>query len=137
MAHYLILDLKRIHHPDGDVIKGLDKNLPQYKNFGESYYSYVTKGKIKAWRLHQKITNNIVVVKGRLNINIVDRFRNASSIIVDSKDPKLITIYPHTWYGYEAIGGSDVLIHNITDMPYDEKEVERCELKELEGIWNK
>lgn len=137
MSNYLIFDLKRIKHPDGDLIKGLDKNFPHYSDFGESYYSYVTDGKIKAWRLHQRITNHIVVIKGKLNVNIIDESKKVRSIIIDSNKPKLLIIYPKNWYGYQAIQGSDVLIHNITNLPYEEDEVERFELKQFEGIWYK
>ena len=135
LSDFLICDLKRIKHKDGDLIKGLDRNSPQYTDFGESYYSYVTKGKIKAWRLHTTITNNIVVVMGKLNINIIDKSKKVKSIIIDSEVPKLLTIYPFTWYGYEAVGYSDALIHNITNLPYDEGEIKRSEIKKFDGIW--
>ena len=136
-SKFNVKNLKAIKHVDGDLIKGLSSNFEQYDSFGESYYSYVNLGKKKAWRLHTILTNNMVVLLGRLNVNIFQGLKQADSIILDSKIPRLLTIYPDTWYGFEAIGSSDVLIHNITNMPYDENEVRRCELSTFEGIWYK
>ena len=133
--NFLISDLKRIKHKDGDLIKGLSRASAQYAGFGESYYSCVKQGKIKAWRLHTQITNNMVIVQGELNVNLVDKFKRVKSIKINSDNTKLLTIYPYTWYGFEAVGASDAIIHNITNFPYTESEIRRSDLKTFEGVW--
>ena len=133
----VITNLKRILHNDGDLIKGLKNSDKKFINFGESYYSWIISGKIKAWRSHKKITNNLVIVNGSINLNIIREDGISESIIVESLQPQLITIFPNTWYGFEAISSCDALIHNITDYEYNEDEILRMDLDAFEGVWKK
>lgn len=134
---YSLTDLKYIKHDDGDLIKGLKSSDKQFFNFGESYYSWVISGKKKAWRMHKKITNNFVIINGTININIIRDDGLPDSIIAESAEAQLITIFPHTWYGFEAISPCDALIHNITDYEYSEDEILRKDLDAFEGVWKR
>ena len=44
----VITDLKRIPIPDGDILHGMKKTDDGYSDFGEIYFSYILKDKIKA-----------------------------------------------------------------------------------------
>lgn len=49
----VITNLKRISVPDGDILHGMKKTDVGYKDFGEIYFSYILKDKIKAWKIHK------------------------------------------------------------------------------------
>ena len=55
----VITNLKRISVPDGDILHGMKKTDVGYKDFGEIYFSYILKDKIKAWKIHKKMTLNL------------------------------------------------------------------------------
>jgi hypothetical protein len=132
---YILTKLTRITHPSGDIIKGLKSSDESLKCFGESYYSWVRSGTKKAWRYHNEITNNFVVLSGYLNINVISHGNQAKSIPIKSSQDLMVTLYPNTWYGFEAIGDEDVLIHNITDKVYCESEIKRKNISEFDGRW--
>ena len=43
-----------------------------FKGFGEAYFSQINPGAIKAWKLHLKMTMNIVVPIGEVNFVFID-----------------------------------------------------------------
>ncbi|PJZ27789.1 dTDP-4-dehydrorhamnose 3,5-epimerase, partial [Leptospira kmetyi] len=53
--------LKEIFDPKGSVLHMIRADDPEYKGFGECYFSEVNPGAIKAWKLHTKQTQNFTV----------------------------------------------------------------------------
>ena len=64
----IITHLKRIHVSNGDVLHGMKKTDDGYTDFGEIYFSYILKNKIKAWKIHKKMTLNLTCIKGKIKI---------------------------------------------------------------------
>jgi len=133
--NYKISRLIRISHPDGDILKGIKLSDNIISSFGESYYSWINRGKRKAWRYHKKITNNFIVLNGDLNINIINKIGNVESICIKSSQNLMFTLFPKTWYGFECVSDCDVLINNIIDQEFNEDEILRKSIEEFEGKW--
>jgi dTDP-4-dehydrorhamnose 3,5-epimerase len=57
-------DLKIILSEDGSVMHSLKSSEKDFKGFGESYFSTVNNGAIKAWKRHKKMTLNLTVPVG-------------------------------------------------------------------------
>ena len=64
---YIISKLTRVLHPDGDILKGMKASDNFINSFGESYYSWISCGKRKAWKCHKNITNNFIILNGSIN----------------------------------------------------------------------
>ena len=57
----IVTPLARIPVVGGDVLRAMKSDDIGYVNFGESYFSIVHPGAIKAWKRHLLMTLNLVV----------------------------------------------------------------------------
>ena len=67
-------NLSIIKSDSGSVMHVLKKMDTGYKKFGELYFSTVLRNKIKAWKLHQTMTLNLVVPSGRVLFYFIDNY---------------------------------------------------------------
>ena len=65
-------DPKIINADEGSVLHFMKNSDIEFKNFGEVYFSTVKKDCIKAWKLHKKMTLNLVVPVGRILFHFID-----------------------------------------------------------------
>ena len=49
---------KIISHPNGNIMKYINKNDKNYLKFGEVYFSWIKKNNFKGWKLHKKMHMN-------------------------------------------------------------------------------
>ena len=61
-----INDLKKIPVEGGNVKHFIKSNENSFNGFGEAYFSFIEKGKIKGWKLHTKMIMNLVVPIGEV-----------------------------------------------------------------------
>ena len=119
-----------ISHPKGDLYKMLTTQSPEFKGFGEIYFSKIAPFSSKAWRLHKSITSNLTLVSGRVLVVCakIDSSsfsgREISQFELTAEVPTLITIPPGVWYGFKA-GHSGGLLVNLISEPHSEAEVLR------------
>ena len=67
-----ITTLKIISTNGGDVLHGINVNDNSFKGFGESYFSKIDFNFIKGWKLHKKMTLNLIVPVGEIRFVIFD-----------------------------------------------------------------
>ena len=67
MDGVILTPLKKITHVKGDIFHAMKKSEKAFSGFGEAYFSSVYQGKIKGWKKHNKMTLNIIVVKGEID----------------------------------------------------------------------
>jgi dTDP-4-dehydrorhamnose 3,5-epimerase len=124
--------LKELADDRGAVLHMLSINAPDFKRFGECYFSEVKPGAIKAWKMHHKQTQNFAVPVGRLRLVIFDD-RDSSKTKGNLKILELgrpdaylrVQIPPGLWYGFACIGENSALLANCADMPHEPSESER------------
>jgi dTDP-4-dehydrorhamnose 3,5-epimerase len=130
---YSVKSLERISIEAGDIRKYLKLSDSEFSGFGEIYFSYANKNFIKAWKKHNKMTMNIMVVSGEIKfVFYVDG--NFKEIILKGSENKLLTVNPGIWFGFEGIGENN-LICNIANIEHSEDELERKEILDLEYKW--
>lgn len=119
-----------IPHPKGDLYKMLTTQSPEFKGFGEIYFSKIAPFSTKAWRLHKSITSNLTLVSGRVLVVCV-KFDSKgfsgteiSEFELTGEVPTMMTIPPGVWYGFKA-GHSGGLLLNLISEPHSEAEVLR------------
>jgi len=122
--------LKVIADQRGAVLHMLRNDSPEFRSFGEMYFSEVNPGQVKAWKKHLRMTQHFSVPSGMLKLVIYDPREasptsgNVMEIIIgrDSGCYQLVCIPPELWYGFSALGDSPALLANCADIPHDPTE---------------
>ncbi len=69
---YSLTDLEIKNSPNGSVVKILKNTDHTFAGFGEIYFSFIEKDKIKGWKKHLKYSLNLVVVRGAVTFAFFD-----------------------------------------------------------------
>ena len=129
----LLTPLNVINTFGGNVLHGMKVKDSGYSGFGEAYFSFIKKGKIKAWKLHTEMTMNLVVPVGE--VGFVFYFEPSSSFEVfkiGTNNYKRLTVPPNIWFGFKCLSPHKSYILNISNQLHDPKEVVRKPLSFLD-----
>ena len=128
--------LKIIPGENGAVMHGLKAQEDSFKNFGEAYFSFVNKGKIKGWKRHTKMTLNLIVPVGKIRFVLYDDRDNSKTkdnfndlILGPEIQYSRLTIPPGIWMAFQGIGDEQNLLLNIADIPHDPSEAEQLPIE--------
>jgi dTDP-4-dehydrorhamnose 3,5-epimerase len=136
MNDIIITKLKRINTIGGDVLHALKKNDSGFKYFGEAYFSCIDYNCIKAWKMHKKMTLNLIVPIGNVKFVFLGSKKNLLQIIeIGEKNYMRITVPPKTWFGFKGMSKNTNLVLNIADLEHDPNEVERANLESFNFKW--
>lgn len=132
-----ITPLQRIVTRGGDVLHAIKCVDPGYVGFGEAYFSWIEPGAVKAWKLHKRMTLNLIVPVG--NVRFVfhlpeDRSRFRTEVIGTSNYSR-ITLPPGIWFGFACHDSSSSLVFNLADIVHDPDETEKMNLKDIPYAW--
>ena len=132
----VLTDLKIIPGENGDVMHGLKAQESSFKSFGEAYFSFVTRGKIKGWKRHTRMTLNLIVPVGKIRFVLFDERSGSKTkgIFNDfSLGPTIrygrLTVPPGVWMAFQGIGNDQNLLLNIADISHDPSEAEQLQIE--------
>ena len=135
-------NLKIYNSKLGSVMHFIKKNDAGFTDFGESYFSTVIFNDIKGWKLHRKMTLNLVVPVGRVLFYFIDArensrtFENSFKIIL-SLDPYFrLTVPPGIWFGFKGLSKDLNLICNVASIVHDPNEVIRKDINQINVDWS-
>ncbi len=137
--------LKEIFDPKGSVLHMIRSDDSEFVSFGECYFSEINPGAVKAWKFHQKQTQNFAVPSGQIKLVLYDDREGSSTrgalqevILGRPNDYKRIKIPPRVWYGFTCVSQNTALIVNFTDIPHDPSESNRLpdNDRSIPYIWN-
>jgi dTDP-4-dehydrorhamnose 3,5-epimerase len=122
--------LTKLEQANGSVMHGMKKTESTYKGFGEAYFSTVSCGKWKGWKLHKEMTLNLVVPQGdvRFVVHDTDGMLRSKEIIplldlvIGESNYSRITVPPGLWLAFQGVGLGKNLLLNIADIEHDPKE---------------
>lgn len=132
----LVTPLSRIATIGGDVLHAMKHNDVGYAGFGETYFSWVTVGAVKAWKRHTRMTMNVVVPIGE--VQFVFRLEGADEFRVEDIGVDRyvrVTVPPGIWFGFKGLAAPQSLVLNIANIPHDPNEVDRLELSDIKYGW--
>jgi len=136
-------DLNILTSENGTVMHGM-KNIDNgFVNFGEVYFSTVEHETIKAWKLHKKMTLNLIVPVGKVLFCFFDAREDSTTYkkpfkIILSQNPYFrLTVPPKIWFGFKGLYNGVNMITNIADIPHDPDEMVRKEIDDIEMDWSK
>jgi dTDP-4-dehydrorhamnose 3,5-epimerase len=134
-----VIPLNKIVNSNGDVLKILAKNNSGYKGFGEAYFSNVKWGSIKAWKLHTKMTMNLIVPVGNVKFVFIEKNQNGTlEYLVEEigeKNYSRIVVPPGIWFGFIGTAKSQNLILNIANIKHNPKEIQRLPVDAFDFNW--
>ena len=137
-----ITDLDIIEGESGSifhVIKNIDSG---FIDFGEVYFSTVHKDAIKAWKMHERMTLNLVVPIGSVLFNFIDyrgqseTYNKTYKIVLSQQPYRRLTVPPGIWFGFKGLSTKMNLVCNVADLPHDPNEVVRKNIDDIEIDWN-
>ncbi len=126
----------------GSVMHGLKNSDEGFNKFGEVYFSSIKENSIRAWKLHKKMTLNLIVPIGRVLFCFFDDrdssfTKNEFYKILLSRDPYVrLTVPPGIWFGFKGIGKYDNIICNVSDIIHDPNEIIRKDLNKINIDWS-
>lgn len=133
----VITNLKRISVPGGDILHGMKKTDNGYSDFGEIYFSYILKDKIKAWKIHKKMILNLIVPFGSVRFNFIQLnseglIDKRMEITVSSDNYCRVTVPPNIIFGFKGVGKDSSIVANIADITHSDDEVKKIDINEFE-----
>jgi len=127
----------------GAIFHMLRSDDPEFKEFGEIYFSKVYKGYVKGWHIHEKMTLNYAVVNGNIRLVLYDARDGETKgelmeIEMGDDNYVLVSVPPGVWNGFKGLT-KEALVANCATMPHDPEEIKRMDPKsnEIPYDWGK
>jgi len=127
--------LKRISVKDGDVLHAMKKSDIGYTEYGESYFSLINKGAVKAWKKHLKMTLNLIVPFGSVRFVFMDDDGLFREEIIGDNNYARLTVPPGIWFGFQSDFEKTSLVLNIASIEHSSEEVEQKDINNFEFNW--
>ena len=134
----ILTKLNTFSSDEGSVYHCLRSDDPNYVGFGESYFSFINYNAIKAWKIHQEMTLNLVVPIGMVRFNFIDirehseTFGERIEVTLSFSIYQRITVPPNVLFGFKGVGEDINMISNITDMVHTDKECINVDINKYE-----
>ena len=127
----LLTELRQIIDERGAVLHHFRCDAPEFTKFGESYFSEMVPGAVKAWKRHRRQTQNLTVPVGRVRFAIWDDREDSPTrgtvYMVELGRPdhyRRLRIPAGLWYGFCCLSPQPALIANCADLPHDPHDAE-------------
>ena len=130
-----------IEAEEGAVLHFIKKTDNGFREFGEVYFSTVNKESIKAWKLHKRMTLNLVVPVGQVMFHFIDsrpnsiNYNKIETIVLSQNPYTRLTVPPMFWFGFKGLSDGLNLISNQADLEHDPDEVERKPIESFDVDW--
>ena len=121
----------------GNVQHFLRSDESSFNGFGEAYFSFIEKGKIKGWKLHTRMTMNLVVPVGEVGFVFYTESNSSFKVIkIGTNNYKRLTVPPNIWFGFKGLGLYSNLVVNLSNIIHDPSESKKAEISTLKFDWN-
>ena len=131
----ILIPIKKIKVEGGDIIKNIKVGDLGYKNFRETYYSFINFGKKKGWKKHKEMTLNLTCPFGEVKFVFSEDLENFETITLNDENLLRMTILPGIWVAFEGLNKPFSIVNNVADMIHNEDEIERKNLNEVNYSW--
>lgn len=124
---------KIIHHPKGDILHAMKSGDNGFCGFGEAYFSKVVQGEVKGWKMHSKMTLNLLVPIGEIEIAVCDG-KNIFSLVLSPENYQRLTVSPKLWVAFKGLSKINMLL-NIASHHHDPTESENVAIETFKFQW--
>ncbi len=128
--------LKKISTDNGEVMHALKASEKLIEKLGEVYFSSIKQNAIRAWKLHNNMTLNLIVPIGMVKfVFYFEESKKFSEYIIGEDNYCRLTVPPKTWFGFKGLKNTKNLIMNIADLEHDPNEVEKKLIDNIQYEW--
>jgi len=120
---------------NGWVRHALRVSDKDFVGFGEVYFSAITHLAVRAWKKHNRVTCNLVVISGTVKFVIRINDLEFEEYILSSENNTRLTIPCGYWFGFQGVGLGENLIMNVANEIHDPDEVQRKSCFEFKYLW--
>lgn len=109
----------------GSLTELLRSDWPEFPGFGQALVTVNLPGVIRAWHWHERQTDVIVAVRGRVQLTLYDARPGSAThgrlqeLIVGEDNLLAVVVPPGVYHGYRTLGDEPALILNFPDRVYD------------------
>ncbi|MBO6948173.1 MAG: dTDP-4-dehydrorhamnose 3,5-epimerase family protein [Rhodospirillales bacterium] len=123
--------LRIIPDDRGAIMHMLRRDWPEFTDFGEVYYSCVAPGAVKAWRRHTRMTMQLTVPHGAVELVLYDARPGSPTegeVQIETLSPDdpdtyaLMIVPPGVWNGFRGIADDTSVVTNCASIPHDPDE---------------
>jgi len=131
----LLTPLKKIPKTGGVVLHALKSSDIGYAGFGEIYFSSAKPGIITDWKLHKRMTLNLVVPLGKIKFVLCDQrdgsptFGNYIEVLLGPSHYYRLTVPPNIWVAFKGVSESESFLANIASLEHDANEAVRAPIE--------
>lgn len=130
--------LKHIEVSKGDIYHAFKSTDEGYAGFGEAYFTEIKSGQTKGWKRHNRMSLNLVVIKGKVKFVVYDDRADSPTvglfqeIILSPHDNYCrLTIEPGLWMAFHGEDERTSLLIDFIPEPHNPLEADRRELSEI------
>lgn len=129
----VVRPLRQIPDERGVIMHMMKSTDPDFRGFGEIYFSGVQPGAIKGWHIHRQMTLNYAVPIGQIKFVMYDSRQESPTkgmvqeVFLGYANYALVTVPPMVWNGFKGLGTSMSLVANCATHPHDPDEIDRCD----------
>jgi len=111
----------------GRLLEILRSDDSIFEKFGQVYITTCYPGIIKAWHLHKKQNDNMVVISGMAKIVLYDQreksrtYGEINEFISGDYNPLLVHIPANVYHGFMCVSNEEAILINIPTKPYNPK----------------
>lgn len=105
-----------------------------YQEFGQVYITTAYPEVVKAWHMHKKQTDNFTCIHGMMKVALYDAredsptYKELNEFFVGEKNPMLISVPPHVYHGFKAVGTETAYFISVPTLPYSYEEPDEFRL---------
>jgi len=125
--------LRIIPDDRGAIMHMLRRDWPEFTDFGEVYFSCVAPGAVKAWRRHTRMTMQLAVPTGAVELVLYDARPGSPTngeVQIETLSPDdpgtyaLMIVPPGIWNGFRGLGEDTSVVANCASIPHAPEEAE-------------
>jgi len=122
--------LLKIEQTTGSVMHALKASSEGYCGFGEAYFSSINFESAKGWKLHQRMTLNLVVPYGEIRFVVHTGEKVGEGpyidplldIILGDSNYSRLTVPPGYWVAFQGVGMGTNILMNLANIEHDPSE---------------
>ena len=107
--------IKIIKNTKGNIFKILSKESKLFERFGEVYISEVKPNKFKGWKLSDRYTQLLTVIKGSVEFRLKKNSKIRTKTISFPDNLSILKVPPKTYYCFKCKNKTTSIVLNITD----------------------
>ena len=141
LSDIILTPLSHIETQRGAVLHAMKVSDSGFSGFGEAYFSWIDKDKVKAWKRHREMVLNVVVPVG--NVRFVFSVPNSNGlpeyrvVTIGVDEYKRITVPPGIWFGFQGLHAPQSLVLNMANIEHNPVEVEQADIQQFDFDWDK